>query len=140
MHAEPLKLLHGLTNALHGGAGLNIDDFRPQPQPSSATGINLEDRKTLVVTCDEDPKQPEPELLQPAFLRRHRNLSSVLPASSYQQPYATRMKGFHMLLYNVKVRMMLRREEHHRLVNDADCATRQESLWGRMLVQRCENI
>ena len=118
-HAEPLKLLHGLANALRAGAGLNLDDFRSCPQPASAAKSTFSDRKTLVVTCDEDPKQ-----------RGAQYLCCCVSRVRLQAPPIMRMRGFNLMLYNLKLRMMVRREEHHRLVNDADHATKHESLWG----------
>ena len=53
LHAEPLKLTQALAHALHS-TGVNIDDFLPN---CSARLPPLCERKTLVVTCDEDPKQ-----------------------------------------------------------------------------------
>ena len=43
------------------------------------------------------------------------------------------MKSLNILLYHNKLRVMVRREEHHRVVNDADHATKQAGLWGRRL-------
>ena len=56
LHAEPLKICQGLAHALERGAGLDIDEFRPASAPGPSLPP-LSERKTLVITCDEDPKQ-----------------------------------------------------------------------------------
>ena len=40
------------------------------------------------------------------------------------------MKALHLLLYKVRLRMVVRREEHHRVVNDSDHGAKSEGLWG----------
>ena len=47
--------------------------------------------------------------------------------------FKLRMKALNMLLYENRLRLMVRREEHHRVVNDSDHAAKQEGLWGHAL-------
>ena len=56
LHSEPLKVCQALSHALQRGAGINIDEFRPSNMPGPSLPP-LAERKTLVITCDEDPKQ-----------------------------------------------------------------------------------
>ena len=45
------------------------------------------------------------------------------------------MKALNHLLYQNRLRLMVRREENHRVVNDGDHAAKQEGLWGQSLVE-----
>ena len=56
MHSEPLKVCQAIAHALDKGAGINIDEFMPSVLPGPSLPP-LSQRKTLIITCDEDPKQ-----------------------------------------------------------------------------------
>ena len=59
-HSEPLKFLQHLQSALKTGLSVDIDDFAPSPPPAPGQGNpdTLLQQKVLILTADEEPKQP----------------------------------------------------------------------------------
>ena len=51
-----------------------------------------------------------------------------------------RMKALNILLYKSRLRLMVRREEHHRVVNDSDHAVKRDGLWGSDLTVNLEAL
>ena len=133
-HGEPLKFLQMLQNALDVGVGVNIDDFRQSqpPSPRVPPHDELGKRHTLILTSDEEPSQTGPEFISTLHMVANHEPTSLhlLPFQSSFLPLGPRIKAMNMLIYNVHLRILRKREEHHRVANDADDAAKQEGLWG----------
>ena len=57
-HSEPLKFLQHFQSALKVGLGCDVDIFAPGPAPAPGQAPLALKKKTLVITADEEPKQP----------------------------------------------------------------------------------
>ena len=125
-----MKAVSMLANAL--APCVDLDVFRPSQLPGGVPERNaLEHRPVLIMTGDEERKQTLGCFWIVAVW-------CAIPfifffGCSFPACFiALRVKWEHQLQYAVRIRSIKRRDFHHRSVNDAQLAIKDEGLWGRL--------
>ena len=105
-----------------------VDFFMPDLQQPLGDGEPdaLQKKPVLIATADQERKQRH---ICVSFIRCCKFSKLPVPVRKLLL-FLTQGQWEHALAYRHRLRMMIRRCEHHRLQNDWQFAPKQEQLWG----------